>query len=132
MSDQRNVGTVTGIAACSVVGCFTFGIGCIAGIAGVVVGSTLGRCFGNRFGNKKKKKNAKTTQEDLYLRKLRYMIQLGKTQKKKLRNDINKLRLTIEKVNSLYLEKFNYLRLSKSLRQLWKYQFFKSQKKLRP
>jgi len=96
VSDKRNVGTVTGIAACCGVGCLTFGVGCIAGIAGVVLGSTIGRCFGNKFG--KKKKNAKTTQEDLYLAKLKCMLQLGKNQKKKLKNDNNKLRLTIEKI----------------------------------
>lgn len=96
MKDKRNVGTVTGIAAFSIAGIFTFGVGCIAGIVGVVIGSTVGRCFGNKLGNKKKQ--AKVTQENLYLSKLKALIKLGHLQKKKYKHNVNKLRLVIEKV----------------------------------
>jgi len=96
VKDKRNVGTVTGIAAFSIAGIFTCGLGCMAGIVGVVIGSTVGRCFGKKLGNKKKQ--AKVTQEDLYLSKLKALIKLGYIQKKKYKNNVNKLRLIIEKI----------------------------------
>jgi len=96
VKDKRNVGTVTGIAAFSIAGIFTCGLGCMAGIVGVVIGSTVGRCFGKNLGNKKKQ--AKVTQEDLYLSKLKALIKLGYIQKKKYRNNVNKLRLIMEKI----------------------------------
>ena len=93
-----------GVAALGVAGFFTVGLTWIAGIIAIVFGSTIGNCLGKLFG-KKKKKN-KMIQEDLFILKLECLLRLGVDKRQKSKDDINELRLYMEKVSlrTLYEE----------------------------
>jgi len=97
LGDIRNIGTVVGTAAMTVLGCLTFGTGAVGGIAGFIFGGTVGRCIANKLQLIRGKKNQKMTQEDLYLLKLKCLLEAANVNKSQNKKNINKHRLLVEK-----------------------------------
>ena len=94
------MGAVVGMAVIGLFGFLAFSLTIVGGIAGGVLGGTIGRYAGRKLTRKIKRKEP-VNQEELYMTKIQCMIRLGELQQQFLINNLNKYRLSIEKVSSL-------------------------------
>ena len=91
-----------GLAVLGAIGFLAFSFTIVGGIVGGVLGVTLGRYAGRKL-KKKTKAKGPMIQEQLFCTKLQCLIKLGKLQNQLLKHNLNKFRLTLEKVHNFHL-----------------------------